>query len=141
MSKILQAIPFKTDEQRQHFQQTITKTNTGMLVLSGTANLFTGGLTQQAGTTKVMPLGGTNLVNPLSSSAALTFNTLTVQSLATGSQNYFVLDNSKTSGTLTQTLGNLSTGTAGGISTIALNNGSGNALSLIFSGTSQRLAC
>ena len=43
----------------------------GLMVFGGTANLFTGGLVLQGGTTKVMPHGGSALVNPLAAGLSM----------------------------------------------------------------------
>jgi autotransporter-associated beta strand protein len=120
--------------------EAITKgAGAGMLVFGGNANVFTGGLVLQAGVTKIMPLGGSGLVNPLSATNNLTINTLT-QPFYPANTNELVLDNSKTTGTLSQSFTNLTSGTAGGASTITLNNATGNALSLLFTGTFTRTA-
>ena len=71
-------------------------------------------------------------------SNSVTFNTLTLPQYPTNTL-LLVLDNSKTSGTLSQTLTNL-TITAGEAPTLALNNATGSNLALIFSGTLTRPA-
>ena len=115
----------------------------GLMVFGGNANLFTGGLVLQGGTTKIMPLGGSGLVNPLAATNNLTFNAANGFA-AYASAPYFdqllVVDNSKTTGSLAQALNNLTVGSANIAGSLILNNATGANLSLVFNGAFTRTA-
>ncbi|NBV53103.1 MAG: hypothetical protein EBR83_06225, partial [Verrucomicrobia bacterium] len=116
----------------------------GNVVLQGAANTGTGTFTLQgvgsstsnsgAGIARIMPIYAGNLANPFQGTNPVAFTAAAstgVSSLLYN--NLLVLDNSATTGTLSQAFGALTTALGVG-PTVQLNNTTGNSLSLTFTG-------
>ncbi len=107
--------------------------SSGLVILSGTANTFAGGLNATAaGTTKLLPITATALSNQFVSTTPVSFTAAAaVGSAAPLFYEALILDNSQAASTLSQAFGALATGS--GISPyIGLNNTTGNSLALTF---------